>query len=93
LCPILVGETAELVKAEFGCDASNRVVHRTGDGHAFGTSRYDGVAKYMGDGVLIYFGYPQAYEHNAERGGAGRVEPSTMKGPVGAHEELCTIAF
>ena len=25
------------------------------------------VAKYMGDGVLIYFGYPQAYEDDAER--------------------------
>ncbi|MGC2202533.1 MAG: adenylate/guanylate cyclase domain-containing protein, partial [Stellaceae bacterium] len=30
--------------------------------------RFDGyVAKYMGDGVLIYFGYPQAHEDNAER--------------------------
>src|SRR5260370_14946957 len=25
------------------------------------------VAKYMGDGVLIYFGYPEAHEHDAER--------------------------
>jgi SAM domain (Sterile alpha motif)/Adenylate and Guanylate cyclase catalytic domain len=24
------------------------------------------VAKYMGDGVLVYFGYPQAHEHDAE---------------------------
>src|SRR6185369_8908088 len=24
------------------------------------------VAKYMGDGVLIYFGYPQAHEDDAE---------------------------
>ena len=30
--------------------------------------RYGGfVAKYMGDGVLIYFGYPQAHEDDAER--------------------------
>ena len=25
------------------------------------------VAKYLGDGVLAYFGYPQAHEHDAER--------------------------
>jgi class 3 adenylate cyclase/tetratricopeptide (TPR) repeat protein len=26
------------------------------------------VAKYLGDGVLVYFGYPQAHEDDAERG-------------------------
>jgi class 3 adenylate cyclase len=26
------------------------------------------VAKYMGDGVLAYFGYPEAHEDDAERG-------------------------
>ena len=25
------------------------------------------VAKYMGDGVLVYFGYPQAHEDDAEQ--------------------------
>jgi class 3 adenylate cyclase len=41
-------------------------------------ARFDGfVAKYMGDGVLAYFGYPQAHEHDAERAvrtGLGLVE-------------------
>jgi class 3 adenylate cyclase len=35
------------------------------------------VAKYMGDGVLAYYGYPRAYEHDAERAvraGLGLVE-------------------
>ena len=29
------------------------------------------VAKYMGDGVLVYFGYPQAHKDDAERGKSG----------------------
>jgi class 3 adenylate cyclase len=31
-------------------------------------SRFGGfVAKYMGDGVLVYFGYPHAHEDDAEQ--------------------------
>ncbi len=38
--------------------------HRVGET----VRRFGGfVAKYMGDGVLVYFGYPQAHEHDAER--------------------------
>src|SRR6202023_2415130 len=39
---------------------------------------FDGfVAKYMGDGVLVYFGYPRAHEDDAEpavRAGLGVVD-------------------
>jgi class 3 adenylate cyclase len=35
---------------------------------AAAVARFGGfVAKYMGDGVLVYFGYPQAHEDDAER--------------------------
>jgi class 3 adenylate cyclase len=31
-------------------------------------ARFDGfIAKYMGDGVRVYFGHPQAHEDDAER--------------------------
>ncbi|MEE9254635.1 MAG: adenylate/guanylate cyclase domain-containing protein, partial [Pseudomonadales bacterium] len=44
--------------------------------------RYDGyVARYIGDGVLAYFGYPQAHEDDAERAihaGLGVVEAMTI---------------
>jgi class 3 adenylate cyclase len=34
-------------------------------------ARLDGfVAKYMGDRVLVYFGYPAAHEDDAERAGS-----------------------
>jgi hypothetical protein len=46
------------------------------------------VAKYMGDGVLAYFGYPQAHEHDAEhavRAGLAIVEAAPkLDTPAGA---------
>ena len=44
------------------------------------------VAKYMGDGVLIYFGYPQAHEDDAERAVQAGLEivaaVTALKAPV-----------
>jgi class 3 adenylate cyclase len=35
---------------------------------AAAVQRFDGyIARYMGDGLLVYFGYPQAHEDDAER--------------------------
>ena len=39
------------------------------------------VAKYMGDGVLVYFGYPQAHEDDAEQAvRAGRELVAAVRG-------------
>src|SRR5215469_9376077 len=52
--------------------------------------RYDGfVAKYMGDGVLVYFGYPQAHEDDAERAvRAGLALVDAVAGIAKAHSKL-----
>jgi class 3 adenylate cyclase len=35
---------------------------------AAAVTRFGGhVAKYLGDGLMVYFGWPQAHEHDAER--------------------------
>jgi class 3 adenylate cyclase len=47
--------------------------------------RVDGfVAKYMGDGVLAYFGYPQAHEDDAERAVRAGLQIVTTARPVPA---------
>jgi class 3 adenylate cyclase/tetratricopeptide (TPR) repeat protein len=44
------------------------VVRRFLDACSHAIGRFNGyIAKYMGDGMLVYFGYPQAHEHDAER--------------------------
>jgi len=51
--------------------------------------RFDGfVAKYMGDGVLIYFGYPQAHEDDAERAVRAGLAVIEAVGRLPAQEEL-----
>ena len=44
------------------------VIHRYQACAAGIIARYDGfLASYMGDGILVYFGYPRAHEDDAER--------------------------
>ncbi len=51
--------------------------------------RFDGfVAKYMGDGVLIYFGYPQAHEDDAERAVRAGLAVIEAVGRLPAREDL-----
>jgi class 3 adenylate cyclase len=48
------------------------------------------VAKYMGDGVLIYFGYPQAHEDDAERAVRSGLELVVAVGALKTHAPLQT---
>ena len=53
--------------------------------------RFDGfVAKYIGDGVLIYFGYPEAHEDDAERALRAGLELVAAVSGLKAHEPLQT---
>jgi class 3 adenylate cyclase len=68
----LVGSTA--LSARLDPEDMREVISAYQRGVAETVGRFGGfVAKYMGDGVLVYFGYPQAHEDDAERavGGAG----------------------
>ena len=48
------------------------------------------VAKYMGDGLLIYFGYPQAHEDDAERAVRAGLELVTAVTALKTHAALQT---
>ena len=62
----LVGSTA--LAARLDPEDMGRVMRAYQEGCAEVIRRWDGhVAKYLGDGVLAYFGWPQAHEDAAER--------------------------
>ena len=48
------------------------------------------VAKYLGDGVLVYFGYPQAHEDDAERAVRGGLELISAVSALNASSPLHT---
>jgi class 3 adenylate cyclase len=53
--------------------------------------RFDGfVARYMGDGVLVYFGYPQAHEDDAERAVRAGLELIAAVAGLKTHASLQT---
>src|ERR1039458_8889284 len=62
----LVGSTA--LSARMDPEALREVISSYQNCVAETVGRFGGfVAKYMGDGVLVYFGYPQAHEDDAEQ--------------------------
>src|SRR5262249_13754454 len=63
----LVGSTA--LSARLDPEALRRVIVAYHTCIAVLIGRYQGIiGRYMGDGVLVYFGYPQAHEDDAEQG-------------------------
>ncbi len=62
----LVGSTA--LSARLDPEEMREVLRAYQDAVAGEVIRFEGhVAKFMGDGVLAYFGWPQAHEDDAER--------------------------
>ena len=56
------------LSGELDPEDMNAVIRSYQDACGGGIARFDGfLAKLMGDGVLAYFGFPQAHEDNAER--------------------------
>ncbi len=80
----LVGSTA--LSAKLDPEDLREIIRAYQDACAEVVTRYEGfVAKFMGGGVLVYFGYPQSFENDAER--AIHAEPglveavSVLRGP------------
>lgn len=62
----LVGSTA--LSCQLDPEDTRDVIRRFLDASSQAVGRFNGyIAKYMGDGMLIYFGYPRARENDAER--------------------------
>jgi class 3 adenylate cyclase len=62
----LVGSTA--LSARLDPEDMRRVIRAYQDASSGVVARYDGfVAKFMGDGILAYFGFPRAHEDDPER--------------------------
>ena len=85
----LVGSTA--LSARLDPEDLREVISAYQECVAETVQRFDGfVAKYMGDGVLIYFGYPQAREDDAERAVRAGLELVAAVGALKSHAPLQT---
>jgi len=88
----LVGSTA--LSTQLDPEELREVVRAYQQTSAVVIDRYEGhIAQYLGDGLLVYFGYPVAHEDDAQRAvraGLGIVEAlqqrnAQMQPTVGAH--------
>ena len=85
----LVGSTA--LSARMDPEDLREVISAYQKGVAETVGRFGGfVAKYMGDGVLVYFGYPQAHEDDAERAVRSGLELVAAVGALKTHASLRT---
>jgi class 3 adenylate cyclase len=77
------------LSARFDAEEMHDLISAYQETVASAVERYGGyVAKFLGDGVLAYFGWPQAYEDHAERairaGLAAVAGVASLKTPAGA---------
>ena len=85
----LVGSTA--LSARMDPEDLREVISAYQNSVAESVGRFGGfVAKYMGDGVLVYFGYPQAHEDDAERAVRAGLQLVTAIGNLKTHAALQT---
>jgi class 3 adenylate cyclase/tetratricopeptide (TPR) repeat protein len=79
----LVGSTA--LSATIDPEHLGALIRRYQDAAAGAIARFDGfLAKFMGDGILAYFGFPRAYEDAAER---------AVRAALGIRSEIGRIAL
>ncbi len=85
----LVGSTA--LSARMDPEDLREVISAYQKAVAETVQRFGGfVAKYMGDGVLVYFGYPQAHEDDAERAVRAGLELVAAVSGLKSHAALQT---
>jgi class 3 adenylate cyclase/tetratricopeptide (TPR) repeat protein len=85
----LVGSTA--LSARMDPEDLREIISAYQNSVAATVGRFGGfVAKYMGDGVLVYFGYPQAHEDDAERAVRAGLQLVAAIGDLKTHEALQT---
>ena len=79
----LVGSTQ--LSAQLDPEAYREVVRAYQTAYAEVIERFDGyIAQYLGDGLLVYFGYPQAHEDDAARAVRAALNCLTVLEPLNA---------